>query len=41
METVPVDKARMDYDLITLAPKGLLTEEARTNIISRTNEITV
>ena len=39
IETVSVDQARMDYDPITLAQKGLLIEETRTNIIIRSNEL--
>ena len=35
IETVPADQARMDYDPITLAQKGLLIEEARTDILTR------
>jgi hypothetical protein len=37
IEVVPADTPRFDHDSITLAPKGLLLEEARTNIITRSN----
>jgi hypothetical protein len=40
IETVPVDHARMNYDPIALAQKGLLIEEEQTNILIRSNEIT-
>lgn len=33
LETVAIDSPRFDYDPVTLAPKGLLIEEARTNSI--------
>jgi len=37
IETVPADLTRMDYDPITLAQKGLLVEEARTNLFNNSN----
>ncbi len=40
IETVPVDTMRLDDDPITLAQKGLLIEEARSNSIFRSNEFT-
>ncbi len=37
IDTVPADQARQDYDPITFQKKSLLIEEARTNLISRSN----
>jgi hypothetical protein len=34
IETVPINLPRLDYDPITLACKGLLIEEARTNLLT-------
>lgn len=33
IETVAINQPRFDYDPVTLAPKGLLIEESRTNLI--------
>lgn len=38
VEGVNADLPRFDYDPVTLAPKGLLIEEARTNILLRSTE---
>ena len=35
IETAPVNTPRFDYDPVTLAPKGLLLEEAITNILTK------
>jgi hypothetical protein len=40
IEDVPVNTPRLDHDPVTLAPKGLLLEEARTNSIFRSDEFT-
>jgi hypothetical protein len=32
IETVPADMARLNHDLVTLAQKGLLRKESRTNL---------
>jgi hypothetical protein len=40
IEVVPAGTPRFDHDPITLVTKGLLLEEARTNIIIRPNAIT-
>ena len=40
IEVVPVETLRTYHDPITLQPKGLLLEEARTNLISRSNDLT-
>ncbi len=40
IEKVPIKAARLDYDHITLAPKGMLIEEERTNLILRSNGFT-
>jgi hypothetical protein len=37
---VNADLPRFDYDPVTLAPKGLLIEEARTNVILQSNTFT-
>jgi hypothetical protein len=37
IETVPADTARLDHDPITLAKKGLLIEESRTNRLGNIN----
>ena len=39
IENVPADQARMDYDPITLAQKGLLIEEARTNALIQSSNL--
>lgn len=39
MQTVAVDVPRFDYDPVSLAPKGLLIEEARTNLLLRSLDI--
>ena len=41
IEVAPADTPRFDHDPVTLAPKGLLLEEARTNAIARSNEFTL
>ena len=41
IETVPANTARLDHDPVTLAQKGLLIEEARTNAITRSNDFTL
>jgi hypothetical protein len=41
IETVAADVLRMDHDPVTLAQKGLLVEEARTNLITRSNALTL
>jgi hypothetical protein len=33
VETVPADAPRFDHDPVTLAPKGLLLKESRTNLL--------
>jgi hypothetical protein len=38
VEIVNADLPRFDYDPTTLAPKGLLIEEARTNLLLRSQE---
>jgi hypothetical protein len=40
IETVPVITARLDHDPGTLAQKGLLLEESRTNILTQSNTLT-
>ena len=35
IEEVPADTPRFDHDPVTLAPKGLLLEQARTNALVR------
>lgn len=37
IESVNADLPRFDYDPVTLAPKGLLIEEARTNFVLQSN----
>jgi hypothetical protein len=39
IEVVPANTPRFDHNLVTLAPKGLLLEEARTNLLTSTNQI--
>lgn len=41
IETVSTNVARLDHDPVTLAPKGLLVEEQRTNLLLRSNSPTV
>ncbi len=41
IENVPINTARLDHDPITLAPKGLLIEEERTNILIRSTDLTL
>jgi hypothetical protein len=41
IEIVPVNTPRFDHDPVTGAPKGLLLEEARTNIVTRSNDLTL
>lgn len=36
VETIAVDKPRFDYDTVTVAPRGLLIEEARSNLLLNT-----
>ncbi len=38
IEVVPVDTPRYDHDPITLAPKGLLLEQAKTNTLLGSND---
>jgi hypothetical protein len=38
IEIVNANLPRFDYDPVTLAPKGLLIEEARTNVLQRSQE---
>lgn len=38
IETVAADTPRFDYDPVTLAAKGLLIEEARTNLITQSRD---
>lgn len=38
-EMVPAGQQRIDYDPLTLAIKGFLVEEAKTNLLTRTNSI--
>jgi hypothetical protein len=40
IETVPVDTARLDQDPGTLAQKGKLLEESRTNVLTQSNTLT-
>ena len=40
IDVIQNDIPRVDYDPIELVPKGLLIEEARTSIISRSNTFT-
>jgi hypothetical protein len=35
IETMAANTARFDYDPMTLAPKGMLVEESRTNLVYR------
>ena len=37
IEVVPADNPRFDHDPVTLAPKGLLIEEERTNLFNNSN----
>ncbi len=39
IETVPADTMRLDHDPVTLAQKGLLIEEAKTNSVRESNEL--
>ena len=39
IEEVPINTARLDHDPITLAPKGMLVEEERTNILLQSSNI--
>ncbi len=39
IEVVPADTPRFDHDSITLAPKGLLLEVERRNLLIRSNEL--
>ena len=39
LEIVPADTPRYDHDPVTLAPLGSLLEEARTNILIRSNDL--
>jgi hypothetical protein len=39
IEVALADTPRFDHDPVTLAPKGLLLEEARTNLLTRSNNI--
>jgi hypothetical protein len=39
IETAPINSPRIDYDPVTLACKGLLIEEARTNLLIYSQEI--
>ena len=39
IETVSSDVARFDYDPVTLAAKGLLIEEQRTNLLTYSNDL--
>lgn len=41
IEVVNANLPRFDYDPVTLAPKGLLIEEARTNLLLRSQNATV
>lgn len=41
IQTAAINAPRFDYDPVTLAPKGLLIEEARTNIVLRSEDVTV
>jgi hypothetical protein len=40
IEVFPTNTPRFDHDPVTLTPKGLLLEEARTNSMIRSNEFT-
>lgn len=40
IESVAIDTPRFDYDPVTLAPKGLLIEEQRTNLAVQSNAFT-
>jgi hypothetical protein len=41
IEVVQANTPRFDHDPVTLTPKGLLLEEARTNLITRSNDFTL
>ena len=38
IETVAINQPRFDYDPVTHAPKGILIEEQRTNLLTRSSE---
>lgn len=38
LESIAIDGPRFDYDPVTLAPKGLLIEEQRTNLLTYSSE---
>lgn len=40
IQTAAIDAPRFDYDPVTLAPKGLLIEEQRTNLVLQSNAFT-
>lgn len=40
LQTAAANAPRFDYDPVTLAPKGLLLEESRTNLLLRSNDFT-
>ena len=40
IEEVPIHTARLDHDPVTLAPKGIILEESRTNIWTHFNTFT-
>jgi hypothetical protein len=41
IKEVPADNPRFDHDLVTLAPKGLLLKEERTNLIPQSVNLTL